>query len=377
MRHADVVVVGGGVVGCAIAWFLARERVSVALLERDDLARHASGVAAGMLTPIAEARAEGPLLRFGLASLADFEALVAELRERTGVDPEHTRSGLLFAARTPAEAEALQVKARELAHLGLAWVAPEVARSREPQLAPDLLGALWSPQEGHVRGGLLTRAYARAAEGLGARLERGTPVIGLLRRRDRVSGVRTAAGDWTAGHVVVASGPWAGEVTGWLGLGLPLPIVPVRGQILELEGPPAPLHTVLWGEGVYLVPRRDGSVTVGATEERVGFDCRVTAEGVRGLLAAAIRLVPALADARLLGAWAGLRPDTPDHLPAIGPLPGVQGLLLAVGHYRKGVLLSPATGRLVTDLVLGKGLPPEARPFLPARWFQGAEPVSS
>ncbi len=367
MRRADVVVVGGGVIGCAVAWHLARERVSVALLERDDLAVHASGVAAGMLTPIAEVGEEGPLLRLGLESLEVFPALVEELREASGVDPEYARSGLLFAARTEEEEADLRDRARTLAHLDLAWVDAAAARAREPHQGPDLRGALWSPREAHVRGGLLTRAYGRAAESLGARILRGTPVVGLVRSGVRVVGVRTGEGDWSAGHVVLASGAWAGEAAAWLGAGPTLPIAPVRGQILEVEAPGVRLSTVLWGSGVYLVPRRDGRVTVGATEERVGFDCRVTARGVAQLLAAATRLVPALDDASFLGAWAGLRPATPDRLPLMGPAPGAEGLILAVGHYRKGIMLSPVTGRLVADLVLGKGVPPEARPLLPER----------
>jgi glycine oxidase len=141
----------------------------------------------------------------------------------------------------------------------------------------------------------------------------------------------------------------------------------VRGQILSLEPPVPALRSLVTGAGVYLVPRRDGSIVVGATEERVGFDCRVTAEGLAQLLSAAPRLVPALAAASFAGAWAGLRPASPDGLPLVGPVPGFEGLLLAAGHHRNGVLLAPLTARLVTGCVLGKGWPDDARALLPER----------
>lgn len=364
--HADVAIVGGGVIGCACAWFLAREGLSVTLLERDDVAARASGAAAGMLLPFGEADGEGPFLRWGARSLALFPELCAELRERSGIDPELEACGALHVAADEAGASALRDKVRRLAEHGLEWLDASAARAAEPRLGEGLLGAAFSPGESHVRSPLLTRALAAAAAELGARVESGVSVTGLLRAGSRVEGVETDAGRRPAGVVVLCAGAWSGGLAPFA-----LPVEPLRGQILSLDGPRPPLRRMLLADDVYLVPKRDGSVAAGATVERSGFDCRVTAAGMQQLLSAAMRLAPVLAQARFRDAWAGLRPATPDGLPAIGPAPGLPGLVVATGHFRNGVLLAPVTGRLVTDLVLGKAPPEDAAVFRPDRFATG------
>ncbi len=379
---ADVVVVGGGAIGCAVAYHLAREGLSLALFERGEIAGQASGAAAGMLAPLVEAEGPGPFLRRGLESLERLPALCAELAERSGVDPEYRPSGILRVAEDAAEERELRGRAELLAGLsgqdglaglsgldtlGLSWLGPEDLRALEPQVRPGTRGALHSSREAHVRSARLTRAYAVAARQLGARIAEGVPALDLLREGDRVSGVVTAEGPCAAARVVLCTGSWTRASGAWLGESLHLPVAPVRGQIVNLDGPRPPFGAIVWGRGAYLVPKADGSVVVGATVEDVGFDRRVTAEGVRSLLEAGTRLVPALADSSFLGAWAGLRPRTPDELPLVGPLPGVEGLVLAAGHYRNGVLLSPVTGELVRDGILGKGWGEPA--FLPERFL--------
>lgn len=369
-NSADVIVVGGGVVGCAVAFMLSREGRSVVLLERDTIGAHASRVSAGMLTPLAEAHGAAAALPLGREALALFPDLVAELRARSGIDPGFVRSGVLRVATTTAEAEAFRVRAAALAgDDGVAWLDATAAREREPALSADGLGALWSPNEAQIGAERLTAAYARAAVALGARIEERTPVAVLLREGTRVTGVRTASGDWSAPWVVLATGPWAGRDAHAQGVSAPPPIEPVRGQIVALRPARTLLRTIVWDERIYLVPRPDGRVLAGATEERVGFDCRVTAEGVRALVASAIARVPALADAAFAGAEAGLRPGSPDDQPTIGAAPGQEGLLVAAGHHRRGVLLSALTGQLVADLVAGRPLPDAARAFDPARPF--------
>jgi glycine oxidase len=364
----DAVVAGGGVVGSAIAHALAREGLSVCLLERGRLATQASGAAAGMLSPGGEADGPGPGLRLALQSLRAFPELCAELRERSGIDPELEVSGTLRVAFSTGEAAALRARAAALRECRLEWLDERATRDAEPRLAPGAAGAVLAPEEGHVRSALLAQAYAGAAAALGARVETGVAVQGLLLEGSRAVGVRTAAGDFHAGWVVVATGAFSGDLGAWLHGAWAPPVEPIRGQILSLDGPRPPLRQVRWGEDCYLVPRRDGSVVVGATMERVGFDCRVTAAGLRGLLDAAPRLVPALADAGFRAGWAGLRPGSPDGQPGVGPVPGFERLLVAVGHHRSGVLLSPVTARIAADLVAGKELSPEARALDPARW---------
>jgi glycine oxidase len=368
MSAPDVIVVGGGIVGASVAFHLAHEGMAVALLERRGLAAGASGAAAGMLAPIGEAAGAGPLLHVGLAALRGFEALCTEVRERSGIDPHYTASGALRVALSDEEAQALRKHALALAAdpaLGveLEWLEARTARILEPALSFATRGAVWSPREGHVHSPLLTRAYAQAAAALGARVETGLTVAGLLCEGDAVRGVTTSRGPRPAGAVVLCAGAWTPGCIGWLPHGRPdlLPVTPVRGQTVALETPRLRIGTIVSGSRAYLVPKRDGTVVVGATEEHVGFDCRVTAAGVRGLLEAAPSLVPELAGASFRGASAGLRPGTPDGLPALGAWPGAPGLFVAAGHHRNGVLLSGLTGRFVADLVRGKALPEEAR----------------
>ena len=381
-RSADVVVIGGGVAGCSAAWFLASEGLDVIVLERDGLAEHASGAAAGMLTPYAEASPGTALLQQGREALVQFEPLCTQLHERSGVDPEFERSGLLRVASSEGAARALRSECSALQASGadIAWLDASAARALHPALAPAVQGAIWSPEEAHVRSPLMTRAYAGGAQALGARFVTGAAVVGLCFEGDRVTGVRVTGaleGTVSAGCVVACAGTWSGVLREWLAPRaaaehLP-PVEPLRGQILSLRGAAPLLRSIVWGEGCYLVPKRDGSVVVGATEERAGFDARVTADGMAQLLTAAPRLIPGLADASFERGWAGLRPSSPDGLPSIGWIDGVESLLIAYGHHRSGVLLSPVSGALVRDLVLGKPSPRAAEAFDPAR-FGGLAP---
>lgn len=378
---ADVVVIGGGIAGCASAWFLAREGLDVVVVERDSLAHHASGAAAGMLAPIGEGEAGSDLQHYGLASLSRFPTLCEELRSCSGIDPELEPSGILRVAVSEDEARALETKSVVLRNSGVAveWLDAEATTSAQPGLSPDVCGALWSPAESHVRSPLLARAFAGAAQSLGARIVVGTSVVGVEAEGARVSGVRVTGamnGTISAGTVVVCAGTWSGALGDWLLAALPQgaviptlpPVEPVRGQILSLVAPGLSLGTIVWGSGAYMVPKRDGSIVVGATEEHTGFDCRVTAGGMADLLAAAPALVPSLQHAEFRRGWAGLRPGSPDGLPSIGRPRGVDGLVVAYGHHRNGVLLAPITGALVRDHVLGKVGRSDAGAFDPARF---------
>lgn len=354
-RAGDVVVVGGGVVGAAVAFELAREGLSVVLLERGELAAEASGAAAGMLLPLGEASGPGPFLALGLRSLALFPDLVREVRERSGIDPEHEVCGALHVASDADAAARMLERTRSLSGFGAEWLDAADLQALEPLLSPRIEGAMFVRAEAHVRSPLLVRALAGAAASLGARVATGRPVLGLRREGRRVVGVDTPEGPVAGAAVVLCAGAWSSRLAPEAA-----PLEPVRGQIVSLDAPRPGLGAIVSAPDGYLVPKRDGSVVVGATTERVGFDRRVTAEGVAGLLATARSLVPALGACTFRGAWAGLRPATPDGLPVIGEVPGAPGLLVAAGHHRNGVLLAPLTARLVADLVLGKALPADA-----------------
>jgi glycine oxidase len=341
----DVIVVGGGVIGCAVSYELARAGATPLLLERDALGAHASSAAAGMLAPIAESGGRGPVYEIGTRALADYASWLEEIVELSGVDPGWAPCGVLRLARAGDVAE-LQDCAIRLAEQGCAWLGPDELHKREPGVSPSFEGALWSPREACVDPALLTRGLALAARRRGAQLRENASVIELLRKGDRVRGVRTPEAEWLAPEVVLCTGAWLPPSTDrdW-------PVMPVKGQMLALEAASAP-RSILWSDATYLVPRPDGSLRVGATVEHAGFDARPTAAGVTRLLGAAQALLPDLRDARFLRAWAGLRPGTPDHLPLLGPVPHTRGLWVAAGHYRNGILLAPWTGRAMRDLIL-------------------------
>jgi glycine oxidase len=366
-EDAGVIVVGGGVIGCAIAYHLARRGVPVTVVERGELAGEASGAAAGMLAPLAEAHAPGPFLDLCLASLSLFPSLAAELEAVTGIGIGYERTGTLRVALSAEDEDALRERYRWQKGTGLPleWLGGDMARELEPALSPRVRCAVLSPDEGQVDPQRLTMALAGAARAHGAHLLLSTPVAGILRRGRRILGVRLPSGLLRGGHVVVAAGPWTGRLLRGLGLYLATP--PRRGQMLAYHA--RPVRHIVWGPDGYLVPKAGGVTYAGATVESVGFRRRTTARGLRRLAQMARGLVPALGHAEVASAWAGLRPGSPDGLPIIGPVPGWEGLTVATGHFRNGILLAPITGRLVAQRICGEGTDLPLGPFSPARFL--------
>jgi glycine oxidase len=351
MKTADVLIIGGGIIGCSIALELARTRVRVLLLERDRIGCEASGEAAGYLAPQAEGVAPGPFLDLCLKSRAMFGPLQEMLREETGIEIEYLRSGALSLLLTEEdEAHAQRLLEEQKGH-GLAierWDRAQVLEA-QPHVTPAVRGALYFPDDHQVQNARMVRALYHAGTRRGARYVEGSPVTGVVRKGDRVTGVRSLAETYHADKVVIAAGAWSGTL-GEL-VRHEIPIRPARGQLLSLHTRGEVLRHILFGREAYLVPRANGEVVVGSTVEFAGFEKHVTAAGVEGLLAAATRLVPALGSWQLLKAWAGFRPWTPDELPYLGALPGSPGLYIASGHFRKGILLAPVTGHLMAQLL--------------------------
>ncbi len=362
----DVLVIGGGIVGTAIAERLARDGLSVTLAERGAIGREASWAAAGLLTPVHPWNYPESMLQLDAESLALWPALAARVRSEVGIDLEMRATGLVMPIETDEEAaEAQRRVAWKRDHGESAELLDAAAaREAEPALRDDALGALLLPDLAQVRNHRAAPGLAAAAARLGAQIQEDTAVLCLLHQGGRVCGARTTGGDVRARHTILAAGAWSGAL---LGEAPPAAAVttPARGQILLLRTRPGALrHMVLGGDGAYLVPRADGRVLAGSSVEYVGFDRSVTVAGTSKVAAAVERLTPPLAAATLEATWAGLRPDTPDGLPVMGEVE--PGLIAATGHFRSGIMLAPVTAEIVRDLVRGESTR-DLAPFDPLR----------
>ncbi len=352
---SDVAVIGGGIIGLAIAWRAAQRGLTVCVLERGELGAGTSHVAAGMLAPVTEADpGELALLELGLRSARAWPAFARELGDAAGTDAGVRDSGALVVARDRDEAQALE---RELAlrlELGLEVrrLLPSAARRLEPALAPTVRLALDVPGDHCVDPRAVVLALAQAARRAGVTLRTGRAVERIELQGATVAGVGLAGGEVVrARHVVVAAGAWSGAIDG-----LPrIPLRPVKGQIMRLRDHAGPglLERIVRFEGGYLVPRGDGRYVLGATMEERGFDTTVTAGGLYELLRDAGELVPGVLELVIEEMSAGLRPATPDNAPLLGPDAGLQGLHWATGHHRNGILLAPVSAVLVVDAIDG------------------------
>ncbi len=352
----EVVVAGGGVVGLSVAYALACEGVSTAVLDRREPGREASWAGAGLLPAPSEPdrRPAHPTLQLRAWSASLYPEWSARLREETGIDNGYRRTGGVDVARTEAEEHALRTTAGRWRVEGIAHerLAPADYARVEPALAAGFRAAYFLPDRSQVRNPWHLRAMAAAIEGRGGRVLAGRGVEGFATRGDRVTGVETAAGPIEADIVVVAAGVWSGGLLAGLGVRAPTP--PVKGQIVLLNGGRPLLRRIVEHGKHYLVPREDGRVLIGATEEDAGFDVLPTDGSYRGLLDVAFGLCPILREAAIEATWAGLRPGSLDTRPYIGPATGFRNLIVAAGHKRAGLQLSPATAELVADLVLGR-----------------------
>ncbi|MFL5587338.1 MAG: glycine oxidase ThiO [Ktedonobacteraceae bacterium] len=352
-QTADVVIIGGGVIGCAIAYYLRQSGVDVTVVDKGEIGTQASSAAAGLLAPLGSLSGPGPFADLLLASWAMFPSLVAELEDASGVHLEYEQTGSLRIVRNPKNTSNLRKRMNEWKPLGLQmhWLSGEKARQREPLLATDVCAAIYAPEEAQIKAPQLVKAFARAAANSGATFYGSREILGVARQDRRVTGVYTAQDELIAcNQLVVASGAWAAGCGIWLDI--PLPVNPQRGQILTLKQPsPDPLQHIIFGEAIYLAPKKDSTIVVGATKEEVGFDKHITAGGIAWLLSTAIRLAPSLDGCVIDQVWAGLRPKTPDNLPILGKAPHWENVSLAVGHSSVGIMLSAITGKSIAELV--------------------------
>ena len=362
-----VAIIGAGVIGLGIAWRLAAKGARVDVFDRGTAGSGASHAAAGMLAACCEAEpGEDALVALGRESQARWPAFAAELLKTSGIDVELRTEGTLVVALTADDQARLH---HHLAHqkklgLPLEWISAAETRRREPHLAGKLAGAVWSPEDHQVDNRKLAAGLRIAAEAAGATVHERTPVKEISFAGGRADGV--VLGDGTkvpADVVVLAAGAWSRTIGG-LTPELRPPVRPIKGQMLSLKmDAAAPLMThVIWSPGVYMVPRNDGRLIVGATVEEKAFDMSLTAGGLLTLLEAAWRTIPAIEELPIDEMWVGHRPGSRDDAPIVGPGPA-QGLIYATGHHRNGILLAPVTIDAVAKLVLEGALDPAIRPF--------------
>jgi glycine oxidase len=374
----DLVVVGAGVVGLACAWRAARRGVRVRVLERDEPGAGASGVAAGMLAPVGEATwGEERLLDLARSSARAWPGFAGELAEDSGLESGYDQLGALHVALDRDETEELRRRFDLMRSLELPaeWLRPSECRAMEGGLAPACAGGIHAPDEAAVDPVGLLAALEAALVARGGEIVRGAEVIEPLIAGERLTGVQTADGVEHAGRaVLLAAGAWSGTAR-WLPPPARPPVRPVKGQVLTLRSQPTQpvCERIVASERVYLVPRADGRLIVGATVEERGFDRNVTAGGVYELLREAYRALPEVAELELVSSAAGLRPGTPDNAPLIGR-GGIDGLLLATGHWRNGVLLAPITAAAIAALVAGETPPSEIAVAHPGRFAGSAGP---
>ena len=356
-QSLDAIVVGAGAIGLAVAWRATQRGLRVRVLERDAPAGGSSGVAAGMLAPVGEASwGEERLLDLALRSHELWPGFAADLAAAIDREIGYLPLGALHVALDRDELGELRRRFELIESLGLeaSWERPAGCRELEPGLSPALAGGVHAPHEAGVEPRALTRALAEAATRAGAELLLGSDgeVVESRLDGDRITGVRTADGsEHRALATVLAAGAWSGA--GWLPPSARPAIRPVKGQILTLRGPAdaSVCERIVVTERVYVVPRGDGVLVVGATVEEQGFDTRVTAGGVHELLREAYRVLPEIEELELVEARAGLRPATHDNLPLVGR-GALDGLVLATGHFRNGILLAPWTAERVAALLV-------------------------
>jgi glycine oxidase len=375
----DAVVVGAGVIGLAIGWRASQRGLRTLVLDAADPAMGATHVAAGMLAPVSEATfGEESLLALNLEAARGYPHFVEELEQKAGSATGYQPSGTLAVALGRDDAELLRRLHEFQLSLGLdaEWLLRSECRALEPGLAPGVVGGIRSSIDRQISPRLLAIGLLRAFERSGGELRSNAPVTEVTASGESVDGVKLESGERIgAGSVVIAAGWQSGEIGG-LPPAARVPVRPVKGQVLRLRGDPrAPVaRRVVRTPAVYVVPRGDGRVVVGATVEERGADTAVTAGGVFALLRSAYEALPGVSELELVEATAGLRPAAPDNAPIVGP-GALEGLVWATAHWRNGILLAPITAEAVVKLLTGGGPTQLFEPFSPARFARDASPA--
>src|SRR5262252_2580036 len=349
---ADVVIVGGGIAGMTTAYYLAKSGVSSVVVERDAIGSHASGFAYGGLSPLSGSGIPGPMAEIAQDGMRLHRELSKSLHEETGIDVDFRVRSSLALAFTEADVRRLQAALpwqQKQPGYTVRWLDLAEARRVEPRISDETLGATLTEGGGAVEPYRLVLALTRAAESLGVRVRHGR-AIGLRRDGGRVTGVVLEREVLSCASVVLALGPWSAAASDWIGV--PIPVRPLKGQILRLQAPGPPVEcSVGWGHN-YATTKTDGLLWAGTTEEEAGFDETETREARDEIGASLVRMLPAMADAQLMHQTACLRPLASDGLLLLGRIPGVENVYMGTGAARKGIVYGPPMGRAIADLIL-------------------------
>lgn len=362
----DILIIGGGIIGLAIAIELKRQGAKVTVISKD-FVQAAGNAAAGMLAPMAEKITSPPMLDLCLRSRWLYPEWTQKLEELTGVETGYLPCGIL----APVYSEPKSISE---ADSNAVWLDKQAIQLYQPGLGDRIVGGWWYPEDGQVDNRCLMRSLLQAAQTLGVEIQEGVSVKAIQQKQGRVNGVLTDFGQLEAEQYVLAAGSWSSQL-------MPLPVRPVKGQMMSLKMPqklhqPFPLQRVLYGENIYLVPRQDGRLIVGATVEEVDWTPFNTPRGMQSLLHKATDLYPAVADWQIEEFWWGFRPGTPDELPILGRSV-CENLFLATGHYRNGILLAPITASLITELILEQKSDPLLAEFSYQRFYHQSSNMTS
>lgn len=368
MKNYDVVVAGGGLIGGSAAFELARAGMKVGVFDARQPGREASWASGGMISPAPEHPGMIPYVPLSLASVADYPAFIQSVEELTGTSVNYRKKGALDAIFNEDAREELSTAIALQHGVGLRAEAlsAEQAREMEPSLTPEVAAAIFRPDEASLDSRLLTDAVLEAARRKGADVIAGNGAKAVWREGDQCKGLILENGRVEAKWTIIAAGCFSARIDG---VAPYAPVTPAKGQMIALSCDAVSIERILWAEHTYVVPRNDGRLVAGSTIERTGFDHDVTAGGVKKILSGAIRLVPELEKARIVETWAGLRPDSPDHLPIIGPT-DINGLLIATGHFRSGILLAPITARLLREWITTQNVSVDWERFSPMRFLE-------
>jgi glycine oxidase len=331
----DILIIGGGIIGLSTAIALSQKGANVTVVERDFCGRGATWAAAGMLAPEAE-RLEGDLLEFGIRSREMYPQWIANLMRLSGQDCGYWCCGII--------APVLEESDRQVISEHPKYINREESRKRQSGLGENILGSLWLPEDGQVNNRKLTQALLTTARSLSIKILEGTTVYQIVRDPKRVMHLDTSAGKLQGDRYVLATGAWTRSL-------LPLPIKPIKGQMLSVFDGDRKLQRVIYAPSCYIVPRQDGTIVIGATVEDNGFSQGNTASGIAQLLNRAIAVYPAIADMQITETWWGFRPHAPNEVPLLGAS-DYENLILATGHYRNGILFAPITAKLITDFMV-------------------------